>query len=425
MTADPLSLSPQATVQEAVLLLRSRGRLVLPVVEERQVIGIVDAVTVFMYQPDIRVSDIMGAPVQVDGETSLSAAAALMRAHCLCEMPVLDGGSIGVIKSTDLLSAWAMPVDPLTRLSWQDAFRLRSSLQLDAGKELTLLFFDMDHFGALNKRWGHVVGDRALQAVASTIRNAMDPATDEACRFGGDEFVVSTTRPRPEAEAWATRVQALVAEAKVEGLDDSLGVSVGIAGGLRQSERPGSHAPATLDDLINRASQASTQAKRETKRISTLDEIRIEPLSAGRPPDGPQSVRRPTRIRILDVEAFEESEALHATVRLEFGGETHTGFARGAVDDDLDVFGAAASEAVSHFLPARYSAQAVRLHRLAITGDSEAVAAVVRLEGPQGRQDLIGVASAAGRPRRAVVKAVLDALNRPLETLIQPLAALV
>lgn len=421
MTADPLHIGPDATVHTAVLLLRSRGRLVLPVLDDGQVVGIVDAVTLFMYQPDIVVSDVMGAPVHVTGEMPLSAAAGLMRAHCLPEMPVVDGDLIGVIKSADLLSAWAMPVDPLTHLPWQDSFRLRSSMQLDAGKELTLLFFDMDDFGALNKRFGHIIGDRALQAVASSIRDAMDPATDEACRYGGDEFVVSTTRLRPEAEAWAAIVRDTIGAADIEGMDGHMSVSVGVAGGLRRTERPGSHAPATLDDLINRASQASTQAKHEPGRISTLDDKRMIALLDVPAPE-PEKTDRPARIRIQSVETCVEEGTLHADVRLEFGGVSHTGSADGSADDDLSVVLEAASRAIMRFLPARYSVAPVHVGEQALCDSARVVMAVVRLDGPQGRQNLVGVADGTTQPRRAIVKAILDALNRPLEALVQPLA---
>jgi hypothetical protein len=40
-------------------------------------------------------------------------------------------------------------------------------------------------------------------------------------------------------------------------------ISVGLAGGKRRTPRPGDHASSTLDDLINWASRASTQAKTE------------------------------------------------------------------------------------------------------------------------------------------------------------------
>jgi diguanylate cyclase (GGDEF)-like protein len=52
-----------------------------------------------------------------------------------------------------------------------------------------LLMLDIDHFKAVNDRWGHEVGDRVLQAVAAGLAGALREV-DLAVRYGGEEFVV-------------------------------------------------------------------------------------------------------------------------------------------------------------------------------------------------------------------------------------------
>jgi diguanylate cyclase (GGDEF)-like protein len=52
-----------------------------------------------------------------------------------------------------------------------------------------LLFIDLDGFKTVNDRFGHIVGDRLLAAVAKRIV-ACTRADDIAYRYGGDEFVV-------------------------------------------------------------------------------------------------------------------------------------------------------------------------------------------------------------------------------------------
>jgi diguanylate cyclase (GGDEF)-like protein len=54
---------------------------------------------------------------------------------------------------------------------------------------VALLFLDLDGFKRINDEFGHSVGDAILQAVAGRIQ-AMLRATDTACRYGGDEFVL-------------------------------------------------------------------------------------------------------------------------------------------------------------------------------------------------------------------------------------------
>jgi diguanylate cyclase (GGDEF)-like protein len=418
MTPDALSVRPTSNVHAAVMLLREHDRLVLPVVEDGSVVGVIDAATLFLYQPDIVVGDVMSPPASVDANASLSAAATAMREHCLAEIPVVGDALLGVLKGTDLLSAWAMPVDPLTGLPWQDSFRLRSTMRLSSGEELTLLFFDMDDLGALNKRLGHVVGDNALKAVADAIRNAVETSFDEACRFGGDEFVVATTRPRDEAIRWAESVRSTVLSSQVEGLDAPLGVSVGAAGGLRRAERVDSYPPATLDDLINRASQASTKAKLDPGHLLSLDsDLRISPS----PPStarGP-ALTRPARVRIRGASTLVGASSARADVRLEHCGIIYSGSHEGAVSDGPSLAAAATAAALSQFLPASYAVYAAGVEEQAIMGEGRVMMAVVRLESPFGSQNLVGVADVASDPCRATVKAVLDALNRSIEAITQ------
>jgi len=52
-----------------------------------------------------------------------------------------------------------------------------------------LLFVDIDRFKAVNDRFGHHIGDEALQIVTGTIDN-VSRYGDEVIRWGGDEFVV-------------------------------------------------------------------------------------------------------------------------------------------------------------------------------------------------------------------------------------------
>lgn len=414
MTAHTVSARPTTPVHNAVLLMRTHSLCAMAVIDDGQVVGVVDAATLFMYQPDIMLRDIMGPSVSVDAEATLSTAASLMRAHGLAELPVVDSDLCGTVKAVDLLGAWAMPVDPLTGLPWQDSFRLRSSTALASGEELTLLFFDLDDFGALNKKHGHIVGDRALKAVAHAIRSALDTKLDIGCRFGGDEFVVSTTRPRAEAVEWAASVRREIQALVVEGLEGGVGVSVGIAGGLRHGDRPGTHGPATLDDLINRASQASTVAKATPSHIMSLD--KDVPHATPRPQE-PAFEPRAARIRIRGIQADVEGARMQASVRLELKGVLYNGLHEGASDDAPATIAEAAAKALSGFLPAAHAIHpsSVKLHTL--DDGSKVVMAMVRMDSPHGRQNLVGVADASTDPHHAVVKAILDAVNRPLEAI--------
>ena len=57
------------------------------------------------------------------------------------------------------------------------------------GDRLSLIMFDIDHFKAVNDRFGHLRGDDALRALAELLRLAL-PEGLEAGRWGGEEFLV-------------------------------------------------------------------------------------------------------------------------------------------------------------------------------------------------------------------------------------------
>ena len=59
----------------------------------------------------------------------------------------------------------------------------------DDRRDASVVMFDLDHFGRINKLHGHQVGDRFLRAFADVLR-ARVRASDLVARFGGEEFVV-------------------------------------------------------------------------------------------------------------------------------------------------------------------------------------------------------------------------------------------
>lgn len=103
-----------------------------------------------------------------------------------------------------------------------------------SGKPLSLLMIDIDHFKAYNDRYGHVMGDQCLQAVATALRERLDRAEDLLARYGGEEFVCLL----PECDlSGANRVAHVLAiavqELAIENLDSSashaITVSIGVA----------------------------------------------------------------------------------------------------------------------------------------------------------------------------------------------------
>lgn len=55
--------------------------------------------------------------------------------------------------------------------------------------QVSLLFFDLDHFKSVNDTHGHLVGSRMIAEVGRVIRRSIR-SSDRAARYGGDEYVV-------------------------------------------------------------------------------------------------------------------------------------------------------------------------------------------------------------------------------------------
>jgi len=122
-------------------------------------------------------------------------------------------------------------------------------------KSLSIILMDIDHFKKVNDRFGHLVGDRALQMVARTCLAELRKV-DVMCRFGGEEFIVLLPEtPKLKAALAARRIRDAVAGARlaVNGGEVALTVSIGVA------ELDGGHAD--INALIQSADKALYQAK--------------------------------------------------------------------------------------------------------------------------------------------------------------------
>ncbi len=80
-----------------------------------------------------------------------------------------------------------------------------------SGRALAVASLDLDHFKAVNDRWGHDAGDQVLHAAAATLQSALRGG-DILGRTGGEEFLaVLPDTPPADALALAERLRASLA----------------------------------------------------------------------------------------------------------------------------------------------------------------------------------------------------------------------
>jgi len=83
--------------------------------------------------------------------------------------------------------------DSLTGVFNRAYFDSQFTLELErarrSGIALTLIIADIDHFKAVNDRYGHQAGDRVLVTVARRLQDELR-RIDHVCRIGGEEFAL-------------------------------------------------------------------------------------------------------------------------------------------------------------------------------------------------------------------------------------------
>jgi diguanylate cyclase (GGDEF)-like protein/PAS domain S-box-containing protein len=153
--------------------------------------------------------------------------------------------------------------DPLTGLAnrrkFAERFEYDMARSARARTPLSLLMVDIDHFKAINDRYGHLAGDACLKALAALLLASVR-AVDLVARFGGEEFVVlqpemSVNQSLLAAERIRSQVQAHPVELREGAPPVEVTVSVGAA--------TSAGAALALDDLVARADQAVYRAKRD------------------------------------------------------------------------------------------------------------------------------------------------------------------
>jgi diguanylate cyclase (GGDEF)-like protein len=84
--------------------------------------------------------------------------------------------------------------DPLTglgnRRSLEEAIADYEGNNAPRTDDIAVVLLDIDHFKMFNDTAGHQAGDICLKRIAAIIRNQLRESTDDAFRFGGEEFLI-------------------------------------------------------------------------------------------------------------------------------------------------------------------------------------------------------------------------------------------
>jgi diguanylate cyclase (GGDEF)-like protein len=128
-------------------------------------------------------------------------------------------------------------------------------------KNLSIIFFDIDHFKKINDTYGHEVGDEVLRIVAQTIKAGLR-TSDTTARWGGEE-ILSSLLGADESDA---KTKAEEIRKKVEALEfpEFPGLKTTVSAGVASTENS-----LALFELVKHADDALYRAK-ETGRNKVI-----------------------------------------------------------------------------------------------------------------------------------------------------------
>lgn len=170
------------------------------------------------------------------------------------------------------------------------------------GRRLAVLFIDIDDFRMVNAHYGHLVGDRALRAVAEAMQR-LTRRDGLVGRFGGEEFVIAVPGvDMDQAYEVAERIRTEVANTPLTVSVDGQGsetvtvrltVSIGLATYPESAQ--------TLDQLLEAADRALNIAKvtgkDRTVRAKAVDHARTVGRSTDAALRGAESTRLEKALR--------------------------------------------------------------------------------------------------------------------------------
>ncbi len=150
--------------------------------------------------------------------------------------------------------------DSLTGLAVRKVYREQLSFELERAVRqseysVSVVILDIDYFKTVNDSYGHRVGDKVLQHIASILKDEVRNI-DTVARLGGEEFGLILTNTDEQAALYFTnRLRQRIAESRCSLAQHQIAYTVSL--GLSQIVPQDSN----IDDIMERADKALYRAK--------------------------------------------------------------------------------------------------------------------------------------------------------------------
>ena len=167
--------------------------------------------------------------------------------------------SVNILKKNQTLLEKKANTDALTHFASRDAIlaHLEKYLQLcqNEHKPISVLMIDIDNLGAVNDKFGHLIGDHVMREITTRIQKSI-PMIDMIGRFGGDEFlVIFKACTLGQAMKFAEDVRKAIAGTPITLRDIKIEITASM--GVAEST-----ADDTLASIISKVDRAMFKAKK-------------------------------------------------------------------------------------------------------------------------------------------------------------------
>lgn len=258
-------------VKVAQHLVVNKGIDFFPVFEEDSLIGILTYKHLIGVHSNRIVADAMSSKIiSVSSSTPLWQAKEMFEKNDIDVLLVIDNEElIGIISKTMLYTELGKHVDLLTGLYKSDYIYYYAKKLIKNKQSATIIFIDINNFGYIDKKYGHIQGDLILKELAILLKNSI-PLETFLCRFGGDEFIVLTPYALDQC---INLTEYLIKE--ISGFHFSNEIKINVSAGIAisSSQQDYENFDSIVYELINEASLASTTAKKEKNLFHVAESI--------------------------------------------------------------------------------------------------------------------------------------------------------
>lgn len=254
MTASFYTVSSIKSVSYAAELMENLKVGSLLVMDEGEIIGIVTSRDIRSAHPNRIIADASTKDViSVDKECFVWDALRVMEKYEIERLAVTVEGKItGIVTRERLKNKTSQLLDPLTNLYLLEYMEYIVGKLLRDMRRFHMIFIDFNQFGKVNKDYGHPFGNDILKKFSQRLFHLKNEH-DYFCRYGGDEFVIVTTRDENEIHEFLNLLSA-----PIHIHDISITLSAGVLNGHNEER----WFDMSFRDMLIKVSLASTKNKK-------------------------------------------------------------------------------------------------------------------------------------------------------------------